>query len=85
MNNSNKLKEDIKKHNGTAWAKAWLEESEYKHIQDILNITSKQIAENMIKAMNYSNPNKDCTHKETIKKYLLTSHYYICKACGEEV
>lgn len=28
MNNSNKLSDDVKKHNGTAWAKAWLEESE---------------------------------------------------------
>lgn len=26
-----------------------------------------------------------CSHKETVKKQLLTSFYHVCKSCGKEV
>jgi len=87
MNNSKKLQDDAAKHRGfvSSAEQAWLEESDYERLQSIINTTSKQIAENMIKAFNTFDIGRSCPHKETVKKYVLTSHYYVCKACGEEV
>lgn len=87
MSNSKKLRDDAAKHRGfvSSGEQAWLEESDYERLQSIINTTSKQVTENMIKAFNTFDIGRSCPHKETVKKHLLTSYYYVCKACGEEV
>lgn len=87
MNNSKKLQDDAARHRGfpKSGEQAWLEESDYELLQRVIISASKENTKHLIDAYNSFNIDRGCSHKETVKKHLLTSHYYVCKACGEEL
>jgi hypothetical protein len=92
MSNSKKLRDDAAKHRGfvSSGEQAWLEESEFeqaciKVAKGLIKGTISQGIEPLYSNHYDRKERTTCSHKETVKKHLLTSHYYVCKACGEEV
>ena len=85
MSNSNKLKDDIKRHNGTAWAKAWLEESENELKVDIkvkLNNPIDFIITNI--ALDSITAADGCPHTSKRKEGISTL-FYVCNKCGKDL
>jgi hypothetical protein len=93
MSNSKKLQDDAARHRGFEKAikdavhpmnVIGVDYSKTPHDRTVY-VKMSQPIEFIEVNINISDIGKSCPHKETVKKYVLTSHYFVCKACGEEI